>query len=169
VSSLRINISRLSEGHHHYSLSAEASEIGLDERFERVVTVEADVEKTSRQMFLRAEARTSGSFVCDRCLDPFRMDVVSRHAVVYLQGPESPEDLQEFEEVQYLSPDTNIIDLGEDVRQFLILSLPLKILCREDCAGLCPVCGANRNRSSCSCTTEEGDPRWAELKRFLGN
>jgi len=97
------------------------------------------------------------------------MDVVSRHAVVYLQGPESPEDLQEFEEVQYLSPDTNIIDLGEDVRQFLILSLPLKILCREDCAGLCPVCGANRNRSSCSCTTEEGDPRWAELKRFLGN
>ncbi|MBI4417285.1 MAG: DUF177 domain-containing protein [Ignavibacteriales bacterium] len=120
-------------------------------------------------MLLQAEARAAGEFVCDRCLDQFRMDVTSRHSIVYIQGAEPPDDLAEFEEVQYLPLDSNMIDLGEDVRQFLILSLPLKMLCREDCAGLCPVCGTNRNKSSCSCAMDEGDPRWAALKRFLEN
>lgn len=169
MSSLRINISRLSEGHHHYSLSAEASDVGLDERFMKPVSVEADLEKSNRQMLLQAEARTSGQFVCDRCLDQFSLEVSSRHTVVYIQGSPSPGDRDGSEEVQYLPPDANMIDLGEDVRQFLILSLPLKLLCREDCAGLCPVCGANRNKVTCSCSTNDQDPRWADLKRFLEN
>ena len=73
------------------------------------------------------------------------------------------------EEVQYLPVDTNIIDLGEDVRQYLTLSLPLKTVCREDCAGLCPICGINKNKATCSCTMEESDPRWVDLKKFLNN
>lgn len=169
MSSLKINISRLSEGRHHYSLSTDASDVGLDERFSKPVAVEADLEKSNRQMFLQAESRTSGQFVCDRCLDQFSMDVASRHAILYIQGSPSPGDRIGTEEVQYLPLDANMIDLGEDVRQFLILSLPLKMLCREDCAGLCPVCGANRNKVTCSCSTDDPDPRWVDLKRFLEN
>jgi uncharacterized protein len=169
VSSLRINISKLSDGSHQYSLSAEPAEIGLDERFDRKVMVEAEVERANRQMVLRAESHSGGVFTCDRCLDEFPREVHSEFSILYVQGGDPPEGHEEDHEVQYLPADVNIIDLGEDVRQFLILSLPLKMLCRENCAGLCPVCGANRNKTRCSCTVDETDPRWATLKRFLEN
>ena len=56
------------------------------------------------------------------------------------------------------------IDLGEVVREQLYLALPMKPLCREDCKGLCPVCGVNRNRETCTCQQEWVDPRMAALK-----
>ena len=55
------------------------------------------------------------------------------------------------------------IDLGEVVREQLYLALPMKPLCQEDCKGLCPVCGVNRNRETCSCQQEWVDPRMAAL------
>lgn len=169
MSSLRINISKLSEGEHRYSLSTEPPDIGLDDRIDRNVDVEVVVEKANRQFLLRAEIRTHGRFVCDRCLDEFQRDVSAEYSVVYVQGGDPPEDLRQSEEILYLPADVNIIDLGEDVRQYLILSLPLKMLCKDECAGLCPVCGSNRNTTQCTCTVDETDPRWATLKGFQDN
>ncbi len=170
MSSLRINISKLSEGKHHHSLSTEPSDLGLDKRFVRKVSTEVDIEKSNRQLLVQVESESGGMFLCDRCLDEFQRDVQARYTILYVQGEQEPDRAEEVqEEVQYLSVDTNIIDLGEDVRQFLILSLPLKMLCKEDCAGLCPVCGINKNKATCSCTVQESDPRWAELKKLMNN
>ena len=58
------------------------------------------------------------------------------------------------------------IDLGEVVREQLYLALPMKPLCQEDCKGLCPVCGVNRNRETCTCQQEWVDPRMAALKEW---
>ena len=58
------------------------------------------------------------------------------------------------------------IDLGEVVREQLYLALPMKPLCREDCKGLCAVCGGNRNREACTCQQEWVDPRMAALKEL---
>jgi uncharacterized protein len=58
------------------------------------------------------------------------------------------------------------IDLGEVVREQLYLALPMKPLCQEDCKGLCPVCGGNRNRETCTCQQEWVDPRMAALKEW---
>jgi uncharacterized protein len=55
--------------------------------------------------------------------------------------------------------------LLEDVlREQVLLALPLKVTCREECKGLCPQCGKNLNQEQCSCSTEMEDPRWAALK-----
>jgi len=170
LSGLSINISKLSEGVHHHSLSANPDEIGLDGRFQTTVHVEATVEKTSRQLLVQSTLHCTGTFTCDRCLDEFSRDIDAGFSIVYVQGQPAPgENAEDQPEVQYLSPDTNIIDLGEDVRQYILLALPLKMLCKKDCAGLCPVCGINRNKSKCSCRVEETDPRWADLKRLLNN
>lgn len=168
MSGLRINISKISEGLHHHSLETEAGDIGLDERFNRPVRVKLTVEKTNRQLLLNAEAQSGGIFICDRCLDEFQREVISDYSVMYVQGSKGGE-MDEEKEVQYLAPDANMIDIGEDVRQFLLLALPLKMLCKEDCLGLCPICGTNRNKSTCSCITEETDPRWSDLRRLSGN
>jgi len=167
VSGLRINISGLSEGDHSYSLETEPSEIGLDGRFDKPVNVKVGVEKANRQLLVHARPSTAGRFICDRCLDEFERTVEADYLIVYVQGQETPTgDEEDVQEIQYLPPDMNMLDLGEDVRQFLVLSLPLKTLCRDDCEGLCPVCGGNRNKTRCSCTVDEVDPRWADLKKL---
>jgi uncharacterized protein len=59
------------------------------------------------------------------------------------------------------------LDLTAPVRESLLLELPMKPVCREDCVGLCPVCGANLNLERCGCRAETADPRLVSLKRLL--
>jgi uncharacterized protein len=170
VSSLRINISGLSEGPHSYNLSSPASDLGLDERFDGTVDVSVDLEKTHREILLKAHARCEGVFTCDRCLDVFRRPMEVEYELIYLLTPQEPARKSEEQvEVQVLSHDTNIIDIGEDARQFLLLQLPIKMLCKDDCAGLCPSCGTNLNRGACDCSVTEADPRWNALKNLGKN
>ena len=58
------------------------------------------------------------------------------------------------------------LELADVVCEQLMLWLPMRGLCREDCKGICPSCGANRNRESCACAQEFADPRWDALKRL---
>jgi len=60
-----------------------------------------------------------------------------------------------------------VIDLGELLHEQFYLTLPMKPLCREDCKGLCPVCGANWNQTTCACERRWEDPRLAGLKALL--
>jgi len=66
-----------------------------------------------------------------------------------------------FEDEMYPIVD-DAIDLGPLVRDAIVLELPMAPLCREDCAGLCPQCGADRNEGECGCVAP-ADPRWANL------
>jgi len=167
VSDLRINISRLSEGRHQFELESEPSGLGLDEHFSQLVRVHADLEKSSRQLSLTARLSSMGRFTCDRCLDSFERELAAQYSIVYLQDQQAPLEQGDIDqEVQVIGPDVNMLDLGEDVRQYLLLAVPVKLLCKDDCKGLCPHCGTNLNRSQCSCTAEEIDPRWAALKKL---
>lgn len=62
---------------------------------------------------------------------------------------------------------TNELDVREALRQNLITSLPMKPLCKKNCAGICPECGINRNEGECKCGADERDPRWARLLELL--
>jgi uncharacterized protein len=164
VSILKINISKLPEGAHQRSLQATPDEIGLDSRFTKEVLVESTLEKTSRQLYVRTEFKTGGVFTCDRCLEDFEREVSSGFGIVYVTDSDGAGS--DSEEVQVITPDTNIIDLGEDVRQYAVLALPPKMLCRDDCAGLCPRCGTNLNRAKCGCDKDEVDSRWSGLEKL---
>jgi len=63
-----------------------------------------------------------------------------------------------------ISPGLSVIDVSEDVRQTLLLALPFKRVCREQCKGLCPHCGKNLNEAPCGCTESTDDSRWEKLK-----
>jgi uncharacterized protein len=60
----------------------------------------------------------------------------------------------------------HILDLTEAIRQYALLAMPMKPLCRGDCAGLCPNCGHNLNQGPCDCLPQEADPRWSELNKL---
>jgi uncharacterized protein len=78
-----------------------------------------------------------------------------------------PESVEEDDFVTIPVAGEGIYDLFPRVREALILEIPIKLLCREDCKGVCRTCGANLNSGDCGCSSEAGDPRWGALKNFL--
>jgi uncharacterized protein len=89
--------------------------------------------------------------------------------MMYVQGARSTVDLNTEEEIQILRADMNYIDLDDDVRQYIMLTIPQKLLCREDCQGFCPTCGVNKNIASCTCDAQAVDSRWDALKKLSHN
>jgi uncharacterized protein len=169
MAEFRINISNLSEGIHEYHFEAKPSKIGLDERFNGTIKIEANIDKSVRQIFLQATIQAEGSFFCDRCLENFHHEMKTAYSMVYIQDARSTVDLNNEEEIQILKADSNYIDLDDDVRQYILLTIPQKLLCREDCQGFCPTCGVNKNIASCTCGAQAIDSRWDALKKLSHN
>lgn len=91
---------------------------------------------------------------CRRCLTQVSGDVVASVEELYVREPE---------EGEAYPIEGDHIDLEPLAREAIVLGLPLAPLCRPDCQGLCPVCGADRNAGDCGCDLGGGDPRWAAL------
>jgi len=165
-SGLIIRISGLSNGLHEYHFTADPAEIGLNPGFNKEVTVGIHLDKSARQLYLKTDIGTSGMFECDRCLEQFELPIKAAYSVVYLTS-EADRGKYPPEEIKLITPETSSIDLTPDVKEMLMLSVPLKLLCRDDCRGLCPRCGVNWNRTQCDCTVEADTSRWGDLKNLL--
>lgn len=86
---------------------------------------------------------------CDRCLDPAEFDIASEVDEYYLfEEPEVTADDEDEADYELVSAD-HTIDLAGAILTALVMDTPYVVLCREDCAGLCPVCGANLNHEDC--------------------
>jgi uncharacterized protein len=106
---------------------------------------------------------------CPRCLKPNSMEVVSDIELLILPRHREPiagdRELEEADLSVLFVEDENL-DTEPILMEQLQLNVPMRQLCREDCAGLCPTCGADRNFEECSCGEEEVDPRWAALAKL---
>jgi len=149
---LKINISNLSEGTHKYEFEEPPSSIKLDERFSGPVLVQAELEKRRRQLFLTGHVKTIGRFVCDRCLDEFETGIGVDYRMTYVYDPSDAGEIDK-DELTVIHTSTNELKIDEDVREYVLLAVPLKLLCKENCAGLCGTCGANLNHETCDCAT----------------
>ena len=131
------------------------------------VEVNLEIHKDKDRFRLVGTAKTELELQCGRCLEPFRLPFDGAIDVRYLPASElSTEEEREVEEedldTSYYRDDQ--IDLNELLREQFYLALPMKPLCRDDCAGLCPQCGTNQNTGTCQCTSQWEDPRLAPLK-----
>jgi DUF177 domain-containing protein len=162
---MKINISNLSEGIHEYKFEETPSSIELDDRFSKPVIVNVELEKRRRQLFLTAQVKTSGTFVCDRCLEDFETHIDVDYRMTYVNDMNEAGEIDQ-DELTVIHASTNEIDIAEDVKEYILLAVPMKLLCKEDCAGLCANCGTNLNHGTCNCPREESDPRWDKLKKI---
>ena len=165
---MKIQVGGLSEGVHAYRFRITPAELGLPSEFQDGVDIDATLEKTTGQLLLRASIATTGGFLCDRCVAPIREPVASRYQMYYV-WEESGAERIDPSEVQVMSPGQTVIDMSDDVRQTVLLALPLKHICREDCRGLCPQCGRNLNEGECDCKETRLDGRWDKLKELQNN
>lgn len=113
---------------------------------------------------------------CSRCLDSFEAPVTTDFSLVVVSDATefgAGEQRTDSEDMRLFYASSGRVDLRELTREQVYLNLPLKPLCDADCAGLCPTCGANRNRIECRCRSAETDPRLQPLldlkKRICGN
>ena len=116
---------------------------------------------------LRGRLSAGLELQCARCLEPLRQDVKRDFELLYrpLGADAGRDELSVTDaeaEIGYYQGDGLLLE--DALREQVLLALPLKVTCREDCKGLCPQCGKNLNQEQCSCSTEEEDPRWAALK-----
>lgn len=159
---MKIQVGGLSDGIYQYTLAEDATSLELGDHFADQVIANVTVEKSGTQIFLAATVSVNGLFECDRCLTPFSSPLRSSYRMYYVT--EGGADRQiEPSELQIVPPGFSVIDLSEDVRQTVLLSVPLKLLCTENCKGLCPHCGRNLNSGTCTCTQNAVDTRWEQL------
>ena len=116
---------------------------------------------------LNGELATRLELLCARCLEPVVQDVTRKFDLLYRPlgtdaGNEELSVTVAEAEVGYYKGDGLLLE--DAIREQLLLAVPLKVVCREDCKGLCPTCGKNRNTEPCSCAPPLGDPRWSALK-----
>jgi uncharacterized protein len=100
---------------------------------------------------------------CQRCLEEARIDVStdSREYQAHTPEPGGEDEMV----TPYLSGE--VLDTDRWAQDALLLAMPPKIVCTDDCEGLCPQCGHNRNEGPCGCVVEESDGRWAKLRDLL--
>lgn len=101
---------------------------------------------------------------CSRCGKPFSLPVSGTFSAAFVYGHPN-NDWDGERDLYELEGDT--ADLGPVLADEIFFSLPMQPLCRPDCQGLCPICGADLNEGSCSCRETETDPRWDKLKDLL--
>lgn len=107
------------------------------------------------------------AFQCDRCLASARIPVAAGFDLFY--RPLSV--IARAEEVEIAKGETEIgfyenggLELDDVLREQVVLALPMQRVCREDCKGICPVCGKNRNEAACDCKVESGAAHWHALR-----
>jgi uncharacterized protein len=140
----------------HLRLDAEGLALGGDAQVADGTDVEVDVviESLADGLTVNGEVRTEWRGTCGRCLGPAVGPVTAEVQELYQVRPSSEEAFP-F--------DGELLDLEPMVRELVLMELPLMPLCRDDCAGLCPTCGADRNAQPCSCVADERDERWSAL------
>ena len=147
-----------------FSVSVDLSDLcyGVSYPVSEPVLAEGNVRNTAGVLVMQGSIATTIHGICDRCASEFHRKVEFPIDVVLVTKLESEENEDEW--VFPLEGDS--ADLDDIVRTVFVLNLDSKLLCKEDCKGLCPQCGKNLNDGPCNCR-KELNPRFAALKQLL--
>ena len=119
-----------------------------------------------RSILVKCALNTEVELTCSRCLCKFRQPLRIKFeeeffpTIDVLSGaPLAPPEASSA----FTIDEHHTLDLTEAVRQYILMAIPIKALCKKDCSGLCPTCGKNLNEGQCACPKDDIDPRWSKL------
>ena len=147
-----------------FSVSVDLSDLryGVSQPVSQPVLAQGTVRNTAGVLLMKGSVTTTIHGICDRCAAEFSRDIDFPIDVVLVTELTSEEN-----EDQWVFPlEGDSADLEDIVRTVFVLNLDSKLLCRDDCKGLCSECGKNLNEGPCLCR-KEPDPRFAALKQLL--
>jgi len=125
--------------------------------------------RTDRGILVKGTLRTEVEVTCSRCLSlfsrPLTLNIEEEYFPIIDVVSGAPLPLPE-EPVCFTIDEHHILDLTEAIRQYMLMAVPMKPLCREDCAGLCPSCGHNLNEGPCNCPPQKTESHSSELTKL---
>ncbi|QGG48108.1 YceD family protein [Heliorestis convoluta] len=150
----------------------EALDLGKDFRVLGPLEVEGTVQRVEEGYRFQGQLKALIQAACHRCLQkvdlPLEVPLDGIFSSQLLEQRNMEDDVEDESEIPtYLVNSEGELDLHDLVADALLLALPMKVLCQEDCQGLCPLCGSYQNEQSCACQVEQGDPRLAPLLALL--
>jgi uncharacterized protein len=167
-----ILLSELEEGFTERALEVDASALGFEDEYftlPEVARVKLRIGRSIETYSFKGSITCSVGGECCRCLERIEESLETDLRLLVQRKLASEEELKavdEEEEVMILDPGAKSVDLKTEIREALVLALPLRILCTPDCKGLCTQCGANLNQNVCNCSDKRDDTRWAALKEL---
>jgi uncharacterized protein len=169
---MQVNVAQLLKATIGSEKNYDVDEIINIEGCDYTVRGKVNLMRTDHGILVEGKLKTDSELTCSRCLTEFDCPLTINIEEEYLPSTDIingtplpvPDDPGAF-----MIDERNILDLTEAIRQYAFLAIPMKPLCREDCGGLCPICGANLNKEHCDCAPEPADPRWAKLRELLKN
>jgi len=172
---MKIAVASLSEGPTALAATMSPEELDLAAertRFEAPVQVAATLTHMQEDVLAEGKANTMAIAECSRCLEDVAVELHGEFEALYV--PDTGRYAKRMNHPDFTGADQRVnfyseltVDLTEEIRQCILLELPMKPLCRPDCAGLCPTCGANRNDGPCSCKPEADESPWAALSKLI--
>jgi uncharacterized protein len=149
---MKVNVKRIPEDGETLTGVEPPSILEVDDadvQFEKDIEYDLHAQIQGGALLVVGKLRTPVTLRCSRCLKKFHKPLTVSQFVFHkeLQGED-------------------FVDLTENLREDIILELPQRALCRQDCKGLCPVCGEDLNNGSCKCKPAQGDLRWHALDRI---
>ena len=170
---MRIELANLEGGRGDFHKAYQPAELDLDD--ERVklcgpTSVSGKIRQAGTEVFIDGHVDSCAQVDCDRCLKPLQIPVSSDFGLEYITGGEYEDnrnlELTEGEmSVSVFNGET--IDVDEIAKEQILLAVPSRLLCTENCKGFCPTCGADKNVGECGCEEKQIDPRWAALKNLV--
>jgi len=170
---VRIELASLESGKGKFAHGYAEGELVFEEarlRLAHPPTISGEIRRDGRRAHVQGRVLAGVQVECDRCLawielpvdSTFKLEYVTQEDYLAQQADELTED-----DLDLTVFDGEVIDIDELVTEEILLAVPDHLLCKEDCKGICPGCGVDRNSVDCDCATAEVDPRWAGLKELV--
>ena len=162
---MKIPVLHLEEGIHEFQQILKSGVMDFNDVsvYPNDLNLKVILNKFGKNISCTIDIDTIGHFTCDRCLTEFDRNVTEQISILFHTGTDDELETDE-EDVVNISQDTLEIDLLPYIREDLLIAIPMKKLCKENCKGLCPNCGVDLNLEDCNCVIEHTDPRWDKLK-----
>lgn len=125
------------------------------------IRIDLQVNRVLKEVTVLGNMNLTIECPCSRCVEPVKIELSPVINLVLSPGDKLKDEDEDLDHELYQG---DVIDLGNYLREQIAVSLPVKVVCSEECKGLCNVCGTNLNIDNCSCDKKRIDPRFAVLK-----
>lgn len=156
-----IKFTNFADGVHRLDFDEPVQNIGVGNPYKGNVVLSVAMDKSHNQIVLKCDSKVTAEFECDRCGEKYDSEQESHFQLTYLfeREPQKPDVVNLY----YLSPESDKIELKNDLKEYILLSEPMKKLCKEDCKGLCYQCGTNLNYGKCNCKEKTNENVFSTL------
>jgi len=163
MTTLKTNISNLPDGEHNFDFIATPKELDIDAvEIVSDIAVEVNLYRAGNQFDLNVKLKGIYKLLCDRCMEDYMQDFDNSFEVIYKYEFSKDEIDNEYDDIKFISPKTNFIDLIEDVRDFILLSIPMKHVHGEK-DGICTYCNKDISKIINIDRQKEISPVWEKL------